>query len=160
MAVAAAARAFEDDRRARRGVLDVHARAAAAGDGGAPRWARLERVAGGHVLDLYMLALRCPVRRVEIGALSEGTLWMLPRVLDETRPEALALALFAREEILECVPRLLPGGAATERLKELELTVLCDGESGKADEPAVRGITVRACDLPVKVVPGSLTLLR
>ena len=95
---------------------------------GCTAWPALERVSVGHVLDLYMLALPSAVRCVEIQALSEGTLWMLPHVLEDARPVELTLGLFAREHVLECIPHLLAPGESTANLRKLALEIQCDLE--------------------------------
>ncbi|KAI0747153.1 hypothetical protein C8Q80DRAFT_1105655 [Daedaleopsis nitida] len=89
-------------------------------------WASLARVTGGHVVDIYMLGLCQPVPQVEIEALSEGTLWMLPYVLSDTRPSSLGITLFARDHILDALPRLIPAGEGTSRLGSLSLVLRCD----------------------------------
>ncbi|KAI0777344.1 hypothetical protein BD413DRAFT_467627 [Trametes elegans] len=90
-----------------------------------PGWAKLARVAGGHVIDLYMLGLEQHVPRVEISMLSEGTLHMLRDVLQDMRPASLALSLFAVDQIIACIPRLIKPDEATKGLSEFSLTLRC-----------------------------------
>ncbi|PIL27850.1 hypothetical protein GSI_11004 [Ganoderma sinense ZZ0214-1] len=103
---------------------------AAAGSG----WAALESVTAGHVVDLYMLGLRRAVPRVEIRAFSKGTLWMFRHVVADTRPSHLAISLFAREDVLDCLPRLVPDAESADALRHLTLVLQCDD----ADIPVER----------------------
>ena len=100
-----------------------HWRRAQGGDDAA--WHSLTHVSAGHVIDLYMLGLCRPVPRVEIQALSEGTLWMLPHVLADTRPCRLTISLFARDHVFASLPRLFcPADAAN--LTRFSLDFRCD----------------------------------
>ena len=89
-------------------------------------WLPLQSVSVGHVVDLYMLGLRRPVPHVEIQAFSEGTIWMFRHVLSDTRPSHLTLSLFARDHILDCIPRLIPAEDPATYLAQLSVIIRCD----------------------------------
>lgn len=101
-------------------------------------WSSLQRISVGHVADLYMLGLEGHVPQVEIGMLSASTLYMLQDALQDTRPAALALSLFAVDRILECIPRLFNPGTAADRLSQFELTLRCMRPSIDTDKLVVR----------------------
>ena len=89
-------------------------------------WHSLTRVTVGHIVDLYMLGLCHAVRHVDIDALSEGTLWMVPHVLSDTHPSSLAITLFPRDHILDALAHLFPPGDGTASLTHLSLVLRCD----------------------------------
>ena len=93
---------------------------------GADMWHSLTRVTVGHIVDLYMLGLCHAVRHVDIDALSEGTLWMVPHVLSDTHPSSLAITLFPRDHILDALAHLFPPGDGTASLTHLSLVLRCD----------------------------------
>ncbi len=104
-------------------------------------WTSLASVTGGHIVDLYMLGLCRAVPRVEIQAFSEGTLWMLRHVMSDTRPSHLTISLFARDHVLDCLPRLIliEDSDSAAPLRHLSLVLQCD----EADIPVERIIVSR-----------------
>ena len=107
-------------------------------------WTSLGSVTAGHIVDLYMLGLCRPVPRVEVRAFSEGTLWMFRHVLSDTRPSHFTVSLFARDHVLDCLPRLIPDEESAASLRHVTVVLQCD----EADIPVERIVVSRASQHP------------
>ncbi|EJF56575.1 hypothetical protein DICSQDRAFT_174801 [Dichomitus squalens LYAD-421 SS1] len=89
-------------------------------------WMSLQSVTVGHIIDLYMLGFSRPIPHVGIQAFSEGTLWMFRHVLSDTRPSHLTISLFARDQILNCLPRLICAEDSATSLTQFTVVLRCD----------------------------------